>query len=144
MATTASSARKATQTQYSPDNVMNFNQNRNYNYNNNNYNNNNTRARVGRAFEAEKQAAFQTLLHGDFPQIYEDSIGRPMPRVVEREISEMIDRGISSGLIGAVLEYTAAAPRPSWAYARTVILRNYAKGINDEEAFNESIGGLNW
>ena len=144
MATTASGAFKATQTQYSPDNVMQFNQNRNYNNYNNNYNNNNTRARVERALDAEKQAAFQNIRHGDFAQIYEDSIGRPMPRIVEREISEMMEHGISSGLIGAVLEYTASAPRPSWAYARTVILRNYAKGINDEEEFNESIGGLKW
>jgi len=145
MATTASGALQATQTQYSSDNVMQFNQNRSYNYNNNyNNNNNHTRARVERALDTEKQAAFHTLMHGDFAQVYEDSIGRPMPRVVEREIAEMMEHGISSGLIAAVLEYTAAAPRPSWAYARTVILRNYAKGINDEEEFNESIGGLKW
>lgn len=144
MATTASGALKATQTQYSLDNVMQFNQNRNYNYNNNNYNNNNTRARVERVLESEKQSALQSVMHGNFAQIYEDSIGRPMPRIVEREISEMLQHGISSGLIGAVLEYTASAPRPSWAYARTVIMRNFAKGINDEEEFNESIGGLHW
>ena len=94
--------------------------------------------------EAELQANSQKIHHGDFGQLYEDSIGRPMPRVVEREIAEMMERGVSSSLIGAVLEYTAAAPRPSWAYARAVILRNYAKGINDEEEFNESIGGLKW
>lgn len=144
MATTASCVKKTTQTQYSSDNVMQFNQNRNYNYNNNYNNNNHTRARVERALDNEKQAAFQTLMHGDFAQVYEDSIGRPMPRVVEREIAEMMEHGISSGLIVAVLEYTAAAPRPSWAYARAVILRNYAKGVNDEESFNESIGGVKW
>lgn len=144
MATTASGACKATQTQYPSNNVMNFNQNRNHNNNYYNYNNNNTRARVERAMDSEAQAHSQTVMHGDFGQVYEDSIGRPMPRVVEREIAEMMARGISSGLIMAVLEYTAAAPRPSWAYARTVILRNYAKGINDEGEFNESIGGLNW
>lgn len=144
MATTASSASKATQTQYSLDNVMQFNQNRNNNYNYNYNNNNNTRARVEHAINTEVQASNQKAMHGDFGQIYEDSIGRAMPRVVEREIAEMMEHGISSGLIAAVLEYTAAAPRPSWAYARTVILRNYAKGINDEEEFNESIGGLKW
>ena len=143
MATTASSVKNAAQTQYSPNNVMDFNQNRNYYNNYNNYNNN-TRARVNRAIDLEVQASNEKIMHGDFAQIYEDSIGRPMPRVVEREIAEMLERGIDSGLIGAVLEYTAAAPRPSWAYARTVIARNYAKGINSEEEFNESIGGLKW
>lgn len=142
MATTASGVCKATQTQYPSDNVMQFNQNRNNNNNYYNYNNNNTRARVERALSTEVHANNQKAMHGDFGQIYEDSIGRPMPRVVDREISEMMGRGISSGLIAAVLEYTAAAPRPSWAYARAVILRNYAKGINDEEEFNESIGGM--
>lgn len=142
MATTASGVQTATQTQYSKNNVMQFNQNRNYN---NNYNNNNnTRARVGMAVDAEKAAASQIAMHGDFAQIYEDSIGRPMPRIVGREIAEMMEHGVSSTLIGAVLEYTAGAPRPSWAYARTVILRNFAKGINSEEEFTESIGGLKW
>ena len=144
MATTASGALQATQTQYSSDNVMEFKQNRNYNNYNNNYNNNNTRARVEHAINTEVYANNQRIMHGDFAQIYEDSVGRPMPRIVEREISEMLQHGISSGLIGAVLEYTASAPRPSWAYARTVIMRNFAKGINDEEEFNESIGGLHW
>lgn len=143
MATTASGISTATPIQYSTDNVMQFNQKHNNNYNNN-YNNNNTRARVKNAIDTEMQSQSQKIRHGDFAQTYEDSIGRPMPRLVEREIAEMMEHGVDSGLICAVLEYTAAAPRPSWAYARTVILRNYAKGINDEEAFTDSIGGVRW
>lgn len=143
MATTASGVLTATHTQYPLDNVRTFKKEQNNNNYNNNYNNN-TRARVERALSAERNATSQQAMHGDFAQIYEDSIGRPMPRIVGREISEMMEHGVSSGLISAVLEYTAGAPRPSWAYARTVILRNFSKGINSEDEFIDSIGGINW
>ena len=111
------------------------------NNNNNNYNyNNNTRARVCAAVATAEEAAEHTIMHGDFGQTYMDAIGRPMPNVVRREIDEMTRRGIDSTLIHAVLEYTAGAPRPSWAYARAVILRNYARGINNDADFLESVG----
>ena len=144
MATTVYSAQEYGYTL--PDNVypiknqQNFKNEHNYdNYNNNNYNNN-TRARVEGAITAEQETSAQVAMHGDFGQTYLDSIGRPMPNVVRREIDEMIRRGISSALIHAVLEYTAGAPRPSWAYARAVILRNFARGINDDTEFLESVG----
>lgn len=143
MATTASGVQAATPIQHPSDNVITFDRNRNHNNNHYDYNNN-TRARVKLAVDAEIAAASQIAMHGDFAQIYEDSIGRSMPRIVGREISEMMEHGVSSTLICAVLEYTAGAPRPSWAYARAVILRNFAKGINSEDDFNESIGGLKW
>ena len=133
MATTAYSAQENAYTL--PDNVTPIYQGR---YNNNN--NNNTRARMKTAMENAQAAYTQVAVHGDFGQTYLDSIGRPMPGVVRREIQEMQQRGVSSSLIHAVLEYTAAAPRPSWAYARAVILRNYAKGINDDTDFLESVG----
>ncbi|MBQ7867059.1 MAG: DnaD domain protein [Clostridia bacterium] len=114
--------------------------------NNNYYNNNNparARTRV-RALDYHMERAseqqIQQVCHGDFAQAYEDAIGRPLPKVVEREIHSMMDRGICSGLIMAVLDYTAAAPRPSWAYARYVILNNYQRGINDEVEFYETLG----
>ena len=115
--------------------------------NNNNYNNNNSaRARTRESLlehEAQKASskANQTILHGDFAQTYEDALGRPMPAIVAREIQGMLSKGISGTLIHTVLEYTAGAPRPSWAYARAVILRSYAKGINDDEAFLDALGG---
>lgn len=140
MASTASS--RATQVQHTTQNVREFKQNREHYNNNNNYNNNTTRARVERVIDRATEGRMDAALHGDFASVFEDSIGRPLPRIVAREISEMMARGISGGLIMAVIEYTAGAPRPSWAYARAVILRNFAKGINDEDEFNESVGGL--
>lgn len=120
MATTQSST-QATQ------NVVPFE--RTYNQagiNNNNYYNNNTRARAREKIIAIHEA-------------YEDVLGRPMPKFVEREIMGMIADGIEPDMVRAVLEYTACAPRPSWAYARTVLIRNDEKGIKTASAFYTSL-----
>ena len=144
MATTAYSA------QYTPNNTITFpksdNQTNQMHDDHNNYyynNNNHTRAREGMVDNQVKQAIESTneaIRLGDFAQTYEDSLGRPMPRIVGKEIADMMGRGIAADLIHAVIEYTAGAPRPSWAYARAVILRNWAKGVNGEEEFLESLG----
>ena len=86
------------------------------NNNNNNYNNYiRARAREERLQKVE--------------EAYYDVFARPMPRFVQREALAMLDRGIEADMLVAVLEYTACAPRPSWAYARAVIIRNEERGI---------------
>jgi hypothetical protein len=142
MATTASGARILDEHNVTPlHKVYEPKQNRqNDYYNNNNNNNNPARARVDREADAANAAAFDAVMHGDFGSVYEDALCRPMPRFVAQEIGSMMQRGVSGSLILAVIEYTASAPRPSWAYARAVILRNWAKGINDDESFLDSLG----
>lgn len=105
---------------------------------NHDYNNNNNIA-CARAREEETRHNHE-IKYGDFSQAYSDALSRPMPKFVEREINGMIEKGIASSLILAVIEYTAAAPQPSWAYARAVILRNWQRGINSDEDFFESLG----
>ena len=73
---------------------------------------------------------------------YQDVMGRPMPDIVRNEIAAMIKSGINRSMIAALIQYTADAPRPSWAYARAVIQRNVAKGINNWADFMDSIGRL--
>ncbi|MBQ2930283.1 MAG: DnaD domain protein [Clostridia bacterium] len=63
-----------------------------------------------------------------------------MPKFVEREIMAMINGGIEPNMVVCVLEYTACAPRPSWAYARTVLIRNEEKGITTASGFLTSLG----
>lgn len=99
---------------------------------------NNNNIACARAREALQQVEDE-VLHGDIAQAYSDSLGRPMPKFVAREVRGMFERGISGSLIVAVLEYTAAAPQPSWAYARAVILRNWARGVCTDDDFYESL-----
>lgn len=70
---------------------------------------------------------------------YEDVMGRSMPRFVEQEVLGFIADGATPQLIRTVLEYTACAPRPSWAYARAVIYRSLQKGITTDGAFMRSL-----
>ena len=114
---------------------LNTQQNR-QNYHHDHDNNNNIAC--ARAREAIQQAADE-IIHGDIAQAYSDSLGRPMPKFVAREVRGMFERGISGSLIVAVLEYTAAAPQPSWAYARAVILRSWARGVCTDDDFLEAL-----
>lgn len=62
----------------------------------------------------------------------------PSP-TVQRELSEYL-RACTVDMICAVLEYTAkSAPRPSWAYARTVIDRHILQGHQTAADFNQSV-----
>jgi len=60
---------------------------------------------------------------------YEDVMGRPMPRFVQSEAEAFIRSGADPSLLLTVIEYTACAPRPSWAYARTVLYRSMERGM---------------
>ena len=103
-------------------------------HDNNNYNNNHARARE----EKYKKALLEQSIR-DIGESFEDVFGRPMPRAIENEVRRMIDSGIDSTLITEVINYTAGAPRPSWAYARAVIMRNYQKGVNSWMEFSATL-----
>lgn len=62
------------------------------------------------------------------------------PSTAAREqLQQLQADGASEELICAVLEYTAQnAPRPTWAYARTVLRKQLAAGVRTAEAFNEA------
>lgn len=68
-------------------------------------------------------------------EMYLDTLGRPMPRFVLKQVLELFDAGIQPDMVCAVLAYTAGAPRPSWAYARAVIERQAAGGARTAEDF---------
>lgn len=71
---------------------------------------------------------------------YEDVMGRPMPRFVQSECEGFERSGVQLDMIKAVIEYTACAPRPSWAYARTVLYRSEERGIRTAADFMTSLG----
>lgn len=114
MATTASGAATA----HDPNNVYSFpllNDNQlEPNHDHDDYNNH-ARARARR---------WREILDA-----YEDVMGRPMPRFVQTECEGFESNGMELDMIKAVIEYTACAPRPSWAYARTVLYRSEERGM---------------
>lgn len=125
MATTASGAAA----NLDPNNVYSFpkvnNNQPEPNHNHDDYNNH-ARARARR---------WREILDA-----YEDVMGRPMPRFVQVECEGFESNGMELDMIKAVIEYTACAPRPSWAYARTVLYRNEERGIRSASDFMKSLG----
>lgn len=74
---------------------------------------------------------------------YADVFGREIPRFVYNEMLDMMDElEIKADMIVAVIEYTACAPRPSWAYARAVLYRcRMQKGIVTGSGFRADLRG---
>lgn len=68
-------------------------------------------------------------------EIYADVLGRDMPRFVARYLHQCMEHGAQADLLGAILEYTGGAPRPSWAYARAVIDRQMMRGARTASDF---------
>lgn len=110
----------------------------NYDHDNHDYNNNNNNNHARAREEKNKNALLEVSIR-DIGESFEDVFGRPMPRAIENEVRRMIDSGIDSTLITEVINYTAGAPRPSWAYARAVIMRNYQKGVNSWMEFSATL-----
>ena len=115
--------------------MVNNNHQNDHDHDHDDDNNNNiacARAYARRAqYERENQEAKEAYL---------DVFGRPMPRYVEKECQDMIDDlEIRWSLIREVIEYTACAPRPSWAYARAGIYRTRQQGIIDDAGFRKSL-----
>lgn len=119
--------------------------NADHNHDHDNYNNNYTRARARE--EAQKYHARQMvsnmeqlreLVGYEVLDTYEDVFGRPMPRFVQREVADLL-ADVQTDMVVAVLEYTACAPRPSWAYARAVLIRNRDMGVRSAVAFRTAL-----
>ena len=70
-----------------------------------------------------------------YNKAYEATYGRKMPPVIRSQIRDLMAQGAMPDLIAAVIEYSAAAPRPSWAYARAVLVRQLAMGTRTAEQF---------
>lgn len=68
-------------------------------------------------------------------EAYTATYGRKMPPVIRSQIRSLMAQGAMPDLIAAVIEYSAAAPRPSWAYARTVLERQLSMGTRTAEQF---------
>lgn len=75
----------------------------------------------------------------EIAEMYQDVMGRPMPRFVEHEVLAMLDAGIQADMICAVLAYTGGAPRPSWVYARTVLEKQAAMGARTAAEFHGNV-----
>lgn len=71
-------------------------------------------------------------------EAYTAIYGRKMPPVIRSQIRSLMAQGAMPDLIAAVIEYSAAAPRPSWAYARTVLERQLSMGTRTAEQFEAS------
>lgn len=99
-----------------------------HNNNNNNYYNN-ARARYN------TQNTNFDVLEGAFYDVF----GREMPRTVWEYLAGCIDAGAEVDLLAAIIEYTAGAPRPSWAYARAVIERQMAAGARTADDFRRGV-----
>ena len=72
-------------------------------------------------------------------EMYLDTLGRPMPRYIQQEAEQLLASGIQADMICAVLAYTAAAPRPSWAYAKAVIEKQAAMGARTAADFHGNV-----
>ena len=68
-------------------------------------------------------------------EAYTATYGRKMPPVIRSQIRSLMAQGAMPDLITAVIEYSAAAPRPSWAYARTVLQRQMDMGTRTAAEF---------
>ena len=107
----------------------------------NNYNNNNSRMYVSQSLNnnsvpAREQAGPEWLT---IEGAYYAAIGYSMTQAIRNQIAALMEQGAAPDLIAAVLEYTAEAPRPSWAYARAVLRRQMDTGTRTAEDFQQSV-----
>lgn len=68
-------------------------------------------------------------------EAWEDTFSRHMPRAILVEIMEFHRQGAGFDLVAEIIRYTAGAPRPSWAYARAVLRRQMAAGVQSAKGF---------
>jgi len=70
---------------------------------------------------------------------YASQLGYWPTAAIMEQLRTMMNGGADASLLCAVLEYTAqSAPRPSWAYARTVLQKQIAAGVKDADGFNQA------
>ena len=72
-------------------------------------------------------------------EMYQDTLGRPMPRYTQMEVQQLMESGVQPDMVCAVLAYTAGAPRPSWAYARAVLDKQVAMGARTAADFQGNV-----
>ncbi len=97
----------------------------------------NTRART-RVEENSVQVTDQKT--DSIKTVYYMALGYWPAPVIMQQVAAYLQSGIDAGLIAAVLRYTGEhAPRPTWAYARSVIDRKYREGITTAAAFDASV-----
>lgn len=71
---------------------------------------------------------------------YYTQLGYSPTPAIKGQIAQMMADGADHSLICAVLEYTAkTAPRPTWAYARSVIERQMVAGSRTADDFCQSV-----
>ncbi len=71
-------------------------------------------------------------------KLYHDAIGRQLNRIISQEMASMMRDGIPPEYIEYALQEAAAAPQPSWAYAKAVIRRLKRERVPAEEVFFKS------
>ena len=64
---------------------------------------------------------------------YADTFDRRPPRLVTDEMEAMLGQGMEPVVIMWALDEAAAAPRPSWAYARAVLAACAREGVRTAE-----------
>jgi len=95
------------------------------------YNNNNNKPEESSSLSQDYNYYYKAQIEEAYTAIY----GRKMPPVIRSQIRSLMAQGAMPDLIAAVIEYSAAAPRPSWAYARTVLERQLSMGTRTAEQF---------
>lgn len=98
------------------------------------YNNNNNKPEESSSLSQDYNYYYKAQIEEAYTAIY----GRKMPPVIRSQIRSLMAQGAMPDLITAVIEYSAAAPRPSWAYARTVLERQLSMGTRTAEQFEAS------
>ena len=120
MATTASSAQ-----------IVSFPQEHYNYYNNNYYADDEVSLKHDNIARAHAHEEDWLAIEGAYFATY----GRAIAPVVRTQMQAMMEQGAAPDLLAAVIEYSAAAPRPSWAYARTVIQRQMQQGTRTAAEF---------
>lgn len=96
--------------------------------------NNNNKPEESSSLSQDYNYYYKAQIEEAYTAIY----GRKMPPVIRSQIRSLMAQGAMPDLIAAVIEYSAAAPRPSWAYARTVLERQLSMGTRTAEQFEAS------
>lgn len=95
------------------------------------YYNNNNKPEESSSLSQDYNYYYKAQIEEAYTAIY----GRKMPPVIRSQIRSLMAQGAMPDLIAAVIEYSAAAPRPSWAYARAVLERQLSMGTRTAEQF---------
>ena len=68
---------------------------------------------------------------------YTQCFGNPCPPRAQREILCWLKDGIDENMLMEAMDEATMAPRPSWLYARAIVLRCINEGVKTVDAFYE-------